>query len=130
MDAVSFPDLIDASYSPRHMATLLRQRARRGREIGLKLDFYALPSVVQDATYGMAADLEVVADTIVKLSHVPAGEEVARTAMDAVMRELHDRRGIKQMLGEIEDEYPEVYDELKDRLTEIIGEVLREAAAE
>lgn len=42
----------------------LRHRAELGRMVAFRTDFYALPEVAQDALYGIAAELEAVADLL------------------------------------------------------------------
>jgi hypothetical protein len=42
----------------------LRHRAALGRESGFTGNFYSLPSSVQNALFGIAGELEAIADTL------------------------------------------------------------------
>lgn len=55
--------------------TLLRRRAAQGRAVSFDCDFYDLPLTVQNALYGIAGELEEIADSLAREALVERGTE-------------------------------------------------------
>lgn len=51
-------------------------------------------------------------------------EELAKTIVSKILENLHDRRGFKYLLDDIEIEDPDTYTEIKDQLEAIVLEVI------
>jgi hypothetical protein len=57
-------DAMSITSSSSLLAARLRARAQRARLVSFRCDFYALPQAAQDALYGLAGELESIADAL------------------------------------------------------------------